>query len=153
MNILLQTAPAITLMLMLSSCVSTSDPTQILADTEARKEIIDTIAHNSEMMQEMVTALMSNPNSKMMLQGHEGMTGTMENQSGMISTMKYNPGMMQNMMSHMMEMSKGDSTMMADMCKTIMDDPVMMQQMQQLMQQNDGMHKMGSMNDQSGKKH
>jgi hypothetical protein len=132
--------------------VSTSNPTQILTDKEARKEIIDTIAHNSAMMQEMMTALMSNPNSMVMLQQNQEMTRMLENQSGMMNTMKYNPGTMQNMMSHMMEMSQGDSTMMADMCKTMMDDPAMMKQMQQMMGKYNGKHKMGDMDDNSEKK-
>lgn len=145
MKILLKIASAITLILALHSCAPTSNPPQLLNDKETRKTIIDSIANNSEMMREMMTAMMNSPKGKMMFQGNREMDRVMmENQSGMMTTIRNNPGMIQNMMSHMIKMSHGDSIMTTYMCKTMMEDPAMMQCMLRIMRENEGGHKMGS---------
>jgi len=104
-----------------ASCQSNTDVSQILSKEDTRKQIMDSIANNSIMAKEMMTAMMTSSNGMAMMQDH-------------MSMMKDNP----DMMNAMMEACKKDTGMMSGMCKMMMKDPKMM----------DMMHKMegGSMN-------
>ena len=139
-------ALAIALITLFTSCQSSSDPKQLLANKETRKEIIGTISNDSEMAKEMMEAMMNNPNGKMMMHGNQKMSMMMmEDHATMMKTMKDNPAMMQGMMSDMMEACKGDSSMMAGMCKTMMGNQQMMDMMQKMKGGNKDMKKMDGM--------
>lgn len=133
-----------------SSCLPGSDTKQILSKQETRKAIMDSIANDSSMSHEMMTAMMNSNNGKMMMQGNEKMNMMMmENHTSMMRMMKNNPVMMQSMMTDMMETCKGDSSMMSGMCKTMMGDPKMMDMMNKIkgMDKMEGMDKMKGMGD------
>ena len=108
---------AITLLILYASCQSTSGQTQYLSNNETRKEIMNTIANDSMMSQEMIGTMMNSKNGIMMMQEHQMMMG---NHSSMMNMLKDNPRMMQNMMSAMMETAKGDTSMMSGMIRTMM---------------------------------
>src|SRR5674476_39161 len=114
MKTLQKVALAIVLITLIASCQSNSNPGKLLSNKETRKGIIDTIANNGEMMNEMMAAMMNNKNCKMMMQGDEKMAMMMmENHGTMINMMKNNPGMTKSMMSDMMESCKDDPAMMS----------------------------------------
>jgi len=139
-------ALTIALIALFTSCQSSSDPKQLLANKETRKEIIGKIANDSEMAKEMMEAMMNNTNGKMIMQGNKKMSMMMmEDHATMMEMIKENPGMMQSMMSDMMEACKGDSSMMAGMCKTMMGNQQMMDMMQKMKGGNKDMKKMDGM--------
>ena len=135
---------AIVLVMLFASCQSTSTQKQDLSNKETRKEIMATIANDSIMSNEMITAMMDGKNGMMMRKRQ--MMG-MENRSSMMNMLKDNPGMMQNMMSAMMETCKGDTIMMSGMIRTMMENP----QMMQMMQNRTGNKMMNGMNHMGGK--
>ena len=112
---------AILLAVLFASCQSGKDGKQILSNSDTRKDIMNTIANDSTMHMEMMTAMM---NGKMM---------------------KDNPNMMSGMMNNMMEMCMSDTTMMRGMCKTMMANPQMMEMMNKMKEGNMGMDKMKAM--------
>jgi hypothetical protein len=112
---------AVALAAAFASCQSGTNSKQILSNADTRKEIMSTIAADSSMHQEMMTAMM-NGKSGMMMGDH----------ASMMKMMKDNPGMMPGMMNEMMEMCKNDTAMMGGMCKTMMANPQMMQMMQKM---------------------
>ena len=130
---LMKATTFIVFVIFFTSCQSNTDVKKILAKQETRKEIMDSISSNSDMSVEMMTAMMSNHNSKMMMQGNEKMNMMMmEDHKSMMKMMKNNPAMMESMMTDMMETCKGDSSMMSGMCKTMMSDPKMMEMMNKM---------------------
>ncbi len=129
MNNLPKTALWIALLISIAGCQSTQ---KMLSKTESKNEIMTTIANDKEMAKEMMQVLMDSKNGKMMMQENEKMNMMMEQKEMMKKMMKDNPGMMQGMMSGMMEMSKGDSTMMSGMCKSMMENMEMMEMMQKM---------------------
>lgn len=140
---------AIALIALFASCQSAPNPTQILSNKETRKEIMDSIANDSEMMNEMMAAMMLSENGKTMMMGNEKMhMGMMENHEAMMKMMKDNPGMMEGMMADMMEACKNDTSMMSSMCKTMMKDPKMMDMMDKMKGGKMDMDKMEGMNHQ-----
>ena len=116
----------IALITFFASCQSGTDVNQTLLKTETRLEMMNKIAADSTMSKEMVGAMMNSKNGKMM------MMPMMENHEAMMNMMKDNPGMMDNMMMNMMEACKTDTTMMAGMCKKMMENPQMMDMMQKM---------------------
>jgi len=109
---------AITIIAVFSSCQTSPDVKQVLSKPETRMMIMDSIANNSTMSQEMLDAMMKNNGGKMMMQGNGMMMGKMmgmmmENQDGMMKMMKDDPAMMQGMMSYMMgaEIMEGQKKM------------------------------------------
>lgn len=109
-----------------ASCQTGADVNKILSNQDTKKAIMDTIANDSNLSIEMMEAMMSNENSKMMMMGNEKMTlMMMEDYASMMKMMKDNPAMMQGMMTGMMETCKGDSTMMSLMCNTFLENPEM----------------------------
>lgn len=103
---------------MFASCQSKPDVNKILTNNETRKELIDSIAANSKMSGEMMDALMTRKNGKMMQEYHQNM----------MKMMKENPEMMKNMM----EMSKSDSSMVCPMCGKMMRNDHMVDSMKKM---------------------
>ncbi|MBK5273296.1 MAG: hypothetical protein JJE22_20015 [Bacteroidia bacterium] len=131
---------AITLLILFSSCQNHD-----LSNQETRKGIMNTIANDSIMSQEMLGAMMTNNNGMKMIQEHQMIMG---NHVSMVNMLKNNPGMMVSMMSAMMETAKGDSSMMSGMIRTMMENPQMMGMMQN-MTGNKMMNNMGGMDNKS----
>ncbi len=136
-------ALAIALITSIVSCQSKVDVNSILSKADTRKEIMDKIADDSTMSNEMMTTMMDSKNGEMMRDGKLPMV-MMENHDAMMKMMKENPGMMHNMMMNIMEACKNDTTMMSGMCKKMMENPQMMDIMQKMKGKNMGM---GNMND------
>lgn len=119
---------AIVLLTLIGSCQSASTQTSLLSDTQARNEIMEAIAADSTMSDEMIRTMMNNKNGMMTMQNHQKMT--MRNQSSMMNMVKNNPDLTHNMMSTMVETAQNDSSMMSGMIRTMMADPQIMQMMQ-----------------------
>ena len=118
MNVFKKIALVITVIAMFASCQSKPDVNKILANSETRKELIDSIAANSKMSNEMMEALMNRKNGNMMQEYHQKM----------MKMMKDNPEMKKNMM----EMSKSDSSMVCPMCGKMMGNDNMMDTMKKM---------------------
>src|SRR5665213_127530 len=131
---------AVALLTLFASCQSTSGQTQDLSNKETRMKIMNTIANDSLMSQEMIGTMMNSKNGGMMMQKNQMMD--FGNSSSMMNMLKNNPGMMQNMMSAMMETAKGDTSMMSGMIRTMMGN----QQMMDMMQNRTGNKMMNNMN-------
>ena len=121
----------IALITLFASCQSSTDVTQTLSKPDTRKEIMNKIADDSTMSNEMMVAMMNSNNGKMMMGNHQMM----------MKMMKDDPVGMQSMMTDMMEACKNDTTMMSGMCKTMMGNKQMMDMMQKMKEKN-----MGKMN-------
>ncbi len=107
---------------------------------------METIVNSNEMMNEMTETILNNNNAKMGMQKNDKMIVMMlENRDTMMKVMKNNPVIMKNIMSDMMETCKGDSSMMAGMCKSMMGNPQMMDIMQKMKEENKNMKKMDGM--------
>jgi hypothetical protein len=120
----------IALITLFASCQTGKDAKQILSNADTRKEIMNTIAQDSSMHQEMMTAMMS------------GKSGVMGDHASMMKMMKDDPKMMRDMMDEMMEMCKQDTAMMEGMCKTMMTNPKMMDMMKKMKEGNMDMDNM-----------
>jgi len=129
----------IALITLFASCQSGTDVNQTLSKPDTRKEIMDKIAGDSTMSNEMMGAMMKNNNGKMMMGDGKMPMMMMENHDAMMKMMKDNPGMMDNMMMNMMEACKNDTTMMSGMCKKMMENPQMMDMMQKMKGENKDM--------------
>lgn len=144
----------VALITIFSSCQTGTDINQVLSKPETRKAIMDSIANNSSMSQEMLETMMNNKSGKMMIQGNEKMIGMMmENYGAMKKMLKENPTMMQSMMTEMIEASKGDSSVMSSMLKTMMGNEQMMGMIGNMMGGNKDMQKMDGMNKMEGMDH
>jgi hypothetical protein len=108
------------------------DAKQLLSNREKRNAIMDTIANNGYMVNEMMTAMMQSPNHKTLM---------VENHRAMMNMIKHDPIMLKDMMIDMRDACKSDSVMMYSMCKTMMNDP----QMKEMMLRMDMMHEMDGM--------
>lgn len=107
----------IALAALFTSCQSGTNTKQILSNADTRKDIMNTIANDSSMYHEMMTAMMDSKKGMM--------TG---DHASMMKMMKDNPGMMNDMM----EMCNKDTAMMGGMCKTMMANPQMMDMMKKM---------------------
>ena len=99
-----------------TACQEPQSTEEVLADETQRKEVMQTIVNNDEMMMEMMGVMMNSKDGKMMLSRNKEMMGMMmDNQQMMKDMSKANPDMMQGMMQNMMDMmhQKG---MMDDEC-------------------------------------
>ena len=133
------------------SCKTESNSEKVLSHKETRKQMMDTIANNSEMMMEMTDAILNSKHGKMMIQENEKMMRMMtENKDAMGKMMKNNPDIMNNMMSGMMEAAKGDSAKMSGMVQTMMGNQQMMHMMQNMMGGNAGTDKTEGMKKMEG---
>lgn len=112
----------------ITSCGSGNDVQQLLSNTQTRKAIIDSIADNRELSQQMMTAMMNSKDSTMMM-NHNG---------AMMEMMQTNPAIMQMMLSNMMERSRTDSSMMSGICNTIIGNQQMMDMIQKKMMEKQG---------------
>jgi len=122
----------IALLALFASCQSGTDATKILSNQDTKKAIMNSIANDSNLSVEMMETMM---NGKMMMQ----------NQGTMMKMMQNNPAMMQSMMNGMLETFKGDTTMMSSMCSSILNNPQMMNMIQN--------NNMGGKMDMNGMKH
>ena len=118
-----------------------------------RKKIIDSIANNSNMSEEMMTSMLNSRNGKTIILGNEKLVETMlGNHEDMMKIMRDNPALMQNLMSDMLEVSKSDSGMMSLMYKTLMDNQQMNETMQRMNGGNKDMNIMDGNNMMNGSK-
>lgn len=115
---------------------------QVLADEAQRKEVMQTIADNHEMMMEMMDVMMNSEHGKMMMSGNKDMMGMMMgDKEKMMGMMKEKPEMMHGMMQYMMQMCKSDSSQCDHMAQMMSDHHGMMKSMMGMM------HEKGMMND------
>ena len=121
----------IALIALFASCQS---PKQILSKSDSRMEIMNDIANDHEMSKEMMEAIMTGDHGKMLM--HERMNAMMEDKGMMKKMMKDDPEMTKRMMSVMMETAKADTTMMSQMCKSMMENPEMMEMMKKMKEKN-----------------
>lgn len=86
----------------------------------------------------------SRNNAKMMMQKNEKMLNMMlEDHANTVKMMKGNPALMHNIMADVMEVCNSDTSMMAGMCKTVMQNKPMMDMIQKMKTGDQGMpHKM-----------
>ena len=121
---------------LLTSCQSAKTSNQLLKDETSRKEIITLISNDASMNKQMMAEMMN---------GENGIEMMMENQKSMMKMMKDKPDMMKGMMDDMIETCKTDTTMMKTMCKSMMDDPKMMDMMEKMKHDKMDMSKMKGM--------
>ncbi len=138
---------SIALCILFAACQSASAQKSPLSNAQTRSEIMNTIANDSMMSNEMIGAMMKSKNGTMMMQNHQMMT--MQNHSEMMNMLKNNPGMMQGMFSAMMQTARGDSSMMSGMVEMMKSNP----QMMQMMQTKSGNNMMNGMQHMQGMKH
>lgn len=148
---------ATALLSLFASCNSSSSQTRVLSNQETRKEIMGTIANDSTMSKEMIETMMNNENGSMMMYNQQMMM--IQDHGSMMKMLKDNPNMMQNMMSGMIETTKGDSLRMSEMINKMMQNPQMRQMMQNrtgsngMMQKNKDNNNMNNMGNRKGMNH
>jgi len=101
------------------SCQNKPDISNLLSNTDTKNEIISSIAQDSVLTKEMMTALMNGKHAMMIIHHSESM----------MKMMNEHPEMMKGMMTGMMEACKKDTSMMSSMCKMMMTDNDMMKKM------------------------
>lgn len=92
-------------------------------------EIMSNITSDYEMSKEMMEAIMTGDHGKMLM--HERKKVMMEDKEMMKKMIKDDPEMKERMMSTVMETAKADTTMMSQMCKSMMDNPEIMEMMKE----------------------
>lgn len=138
-------AMAIALFTLFPSCQPTSAQMKELTNKDKRIEIMNAIAHDSTISQEMINMMMNSKNGMLRMHQHQMML--MNNHDSMMGWLKNNPYMMHNTMSAMMETANGDTSMMYGMIRTMMENR-QMKGMMQNMNGNNGnrmMHNMRGM--------
>ena len=128
----------IALIALFASCQS---PKQVLSKSDSRTKIMTNIASDHDMSKEMMDAIMQGDHGKMLM--HERMKTMMDDKSMMKKMMKDDPEMTKRMMSGMMETVKADTSMMSQMCKSMMNSPEMMEMMQKMKEKDKGMKMKG----------
>lgn len=123
MNTFYKAVSAIAIITLLSSCQSSTDPKQVLANEGSRKMVMDSIANNGDLMKEMMASMSHSSTAKTIM---------MENHMSMMKMMKDSSMMMHRMMSDMMETAEGDTSMMSGMCKKMMESKPMMDMMNKM---------------------
>lgn len=124
----------------LSACQQQKDVSTMLENDDTRNEIFNTIISDHEYAEQLMTKMMEDDHTQMMMKGNEQMMGMMMSDNDqMMAMMKDKPDMMHNMMSNMMNMADSDSSMCAHMMDMMKDKPNMMGQMMEMM------HKEGMM--------
>lgn len=103
---------------------------QVLSRSDKRIEIMNAIANDPSMSKEMMEILMEEKMGKMNRQQKEMMMKQQHMQ--LMKLMKENPEIMKKMMAEMMHKAESDTTMMAGMCKTMMESKKMMEMMQKM---------------------
>lgn len=149
MKVLQKATLVIALITLFASCQTSTDVKQILSKSDTRKEIMDTIANNSNMSKEVMRIMMNNKIGQMLILENQKIARMMlENHVTIVKMMKDNPRLMQCMLSDMMETCKNDSIMMVSMCKTIIGNPQLMNMLQKMK----GMDNMEGMDNKAVKK-
>lgn len=131
---------SIGILALFASCQSTK---QALSKQDSRHDIMAAIANDHEMSSEMLELLMNSEHGKMIMQQNEKMK--MMDGKGMMMMMKDKPERMHHMMADMMTAAKGDTIMMAAMCKSMMNNPEMMHMMKKMQGNQEDMKKMKKM--------
>lgn len=127
MKILQRFTGLIVLIALFASCQA---PKQVLSESDSRMQIMNDIAQDHEMSKEMMEAIMTGEHGKMLM--HERMNAMMGDKAMIQKMMKDDPEMSNRMMSVMMETAKNDTTIMSKMCKSMMENPEMMQMMEKM---------------------
>lgn len=127
MKTLQKFAGLIVLVALFASCQT---PKQILSESDSRMQIMNDIAKDHEMSKEMMEAILIGEHGKMLV--HERMNAMMGDKTMIQKMMKDDPEMSNRMMSIMMETAKNDTTMMSQMCKSMMENPKMMEMMDKM---------------------
>lgn len=127
-------------LLLFASCQSSTIQKQGLDNVHSRIEIMNTIANDSIMSKEMIGILMNRTNGLMMMQNQQKMI--LENHGSMMNLLKENPAIIQNMLSDMIEMANGDTTILSDIFITMMGNP----QMRDMMRNMNGYNRMNKRN-------
>lgn len=133
MKIVKNMALAILAVAALAACQTKIDIRQTLSKADTRKEIMDSIANDSIMSREMMEILLNSKYSNLM---------QMENHAAMMRMMKQNHKIARDMMSDIMKTAEGDTSMMNDMCNSMMGNQPMKAMMAKKMDQKH-MKKMG----------
>lgn len=118
------------LIVLIALFASCQTPKQVLSKTDSRTEIMSEIAQDHEMSKDMMEAIMTGEHGKMLM--HERMNVMMKDKNMVKKMMKDDPEMSKRMMSVMMEAAKADTTMMSQMCKSMMESPEMMDMMKKM---------------------
>lgn len=120
----------IVLIIIFSSCQTGTLVNQSLSKMETRIEIMNRIADDSTMANEMIVIMRKSQNGNKMIQQHQSMMMRVNN--SMTDMMKDNPVMMHSIMMNMMETYKHDTTIMHGMYKAMMENKEMMDTMQNM---------------------
>ena len=141
MKNILKTVVTLTLLIVaLSACQQQKDVSTLLEKDDTRNEIFNTIISDHEYAEQLITKMMEDDHTQMMMKGNQEMMGMMMSENeDMTAMMKDNPEMMHGMMSNMMNMAEADSSMCAYMMTMMKNKPNMMGQMMEMM------HKEGMM--------
>lgn len=135
MKNIIKTVVTLTLLIAaLSACQQQKDVSTLLEKHDTRNEIFNTIISDHEYAEQLITKMMEDDHTKMMMKGNQEMMGMMMSENeDMTAMMKDNPEMMHGMMSNMMNMAEADSSMCAHMMTMMKDKSNMMGQMMEMM--------------------
>lgn len=124
-------------LIIFSSCQPNVNSVQILANKDARLEIMDSIANSNELMTEMMSSILNNKKGSMMMQNNQDMhRRLMEDRQAMIKIMEENPTLLKAMMEDMIYVSKNDTTLMTSLCRSIVENHQMMGRIQNMQESN-----------------
>ncbi|MEO6229869.1 MAG: hypothetical protein ABJB11_13910 [Ferruginibacter sp.] len=118
----------IVLFALFASCKSSPAHLKILSNKDTRNDIIQTIAKDSMMSNEMIEAMMNSENGLRAMQQHQIMLAN--SHKSILNMLKTKPGLMQGMLLAMMESASQDSSMMSAMINIMKANLQMMQLMQ-----------------------
>jgi hypothetical protein len=140
MKNMLKTVVTLTLLIAALSACQQQDVSTMLENDDTRNEIFNTNISDHEYAEQLMTKMMEDDHTQMMMKGNEQMMNAMMSDNDQMTTMmKDKPDMMHSMMTKMMNMADSDSSMCAHMMTTMKGKPNMMGQMM------DMMHKEGMM--------
>ena len=114
----------------LSACQQQKDVSTMLENDDTRNEIFNTIISDHEYAEQLMTKMMEDDHTQMMMKGNEQMMGMMMSDNDqMMALMKDKP----DMMNKMMNIAEADSSMCTHMMTMMKDKPNMMGQMMDMM--------------------
>ncbi len=105
---------------LLTSCKANQSTTDMLKDSDQRREITSSIVHHPDYSMEMMQEMMSNDSCKQM----------------MSEAMMKDSSMMKMMMQHMMNMAEKDSSMCKNMMQMMHEKPMIMDRMKEMSGKN-----------------
>ena len=136
MKNMLKTVVTLTLLIAALSACQQQDVSTMLENDDTRNE---TIISDHEYAEQLMTKMMEDDHTQMMMKGNEQMMNAMMSDNDQMTTMmKDKPDMMHSMMTKMMNMADSDSSMCAHMMTTMKGKPNMMGQMMDMMQPDIG---------------